>query len=97
MIADREEAELAEQLIADTVARHDIEPGMLALHADRGASMRSKPVAALLVDLDITKSHSRPYVSDDKDYASYCASFVRSGTDASTRRGSAGFVPGVVR
>ena len=69
LIADREEAELAEQLIADTVARHDIEPGMLTLHADRGASMRSKPVAALLVDLDIAKSHSRPYVSDDNPYS----------------------------
>ena len=69
LIADREDAELAEQLIADTVARHDIEPGMLTLHADRGTSMRSKPVAALLVDLDIAKSHSRPYVSDDNPYS----------------------------
>ena len=69
LIADREDAELAQQLIADTVARHDIEPGMLTLHADRGTSMRSKPVAALLVDLDIAKSHSRPYVSDDNPYS----------------------------
>jgi putative transposase len=69
LIAQRECAELAEQLIADTVARHDIEPGMLTLHADRGTSMRSKPVAALLVDLDITKSHSRPHVSDDNPYS----------------------------
>ena len=69
LIADREDAELAEQLIADTVARHDIEPGMLTLHADRGTSMRSKPVAALLVDLNIAKSHSRPYVSDDNPYS----------------------------
>lgn len=65
LIALRESAELAEQLIADTVARHTVLPGMLTLHADRGASMRSKPVAALLVDLDIAKSHSRPHVSDD--------------------------------
>ena len=69
LIAERECADLAEQLIADTVARHDIEPGMLTLHADRGASMRSKPVAALLVDLDIAKSHSRPHVSDDNPYS----------------------------
>ena len=80
LLAERESAELAEQLITDTVQRHDIEPGMLTLHADRGASMRSKPVAALLVDLDIAKSHSRPHVSDDKAYASYCTSFERSGT-----------------
>lgn len=60
LIAPRESAELAEQLIADTVARHDVLPGALTLHADRGTSMRSKPVAALLVDLDVAKSHSRP-------------------------------------
>ena len=69
LIAEREDSELAQQLIADSVARHDIEPGMLTLHADRGTSMRSKPVAALLVDLDIAKSHSRPYVSDDNPYS----------------------------
>ncbi len=69
LIADRESAQLAEQLIADTVSRHDVEPGMLTLHADRGTSMRSKPVAALLVDLDVAKSHSRPYVSDDNPFS----------------------------
>ena len=69
LIAERESAELAEQLIAETVSRHAIEPGGLTLHADRGSSMRSKPVAALLVDLDITRSHSRPHVSDDNPYS----------------------------
>jgi putative transposase len=69
LIAERESAELAQQLIADTVARHDVEPGMLTLHADRGAAMRSKPVASLLVDLDVAKSHSRPHVSDDNPYS----------------------------
>jgi putative transposase len=69
LVAERESAELAEQLIAQTVERQDVERGMLTLHADRGASMRSKPVAALLVDLDIAKSHSRPHVSDDNPYS----------------------------
>ena len=69
LLAERESAELAEQLIADSVSRHDVERGMLTLHADRGAAMRSKPVAALLVDLDIAKSHSRPHVSDDNPYS----------------------------
>lgn len=68
-IAARESAELAEQLIADTVAKHDIPPGTLTLHADRGTSMRSKPVAALLLDLQIAKSHSRPHVSDDNPFS----------------------------
>jgi putative transposase len=69
MVAPRESAELAQQLIAETVARHAVVPGRLTLHADRGASMRSKPVAALLVDLDIVKSHSRPHVSDDNPFS----------------------------
>ncbi|OTP76224.1 Mobile element protein [Caballeronia sordidicola] len=59
MIAPRETAELAEMLIADTVAGQNIEPGCLTLHADRGTSMRSKSVAALLVDLEVIKTHSR--------------------------------------
>ena len=69
MIAPRETAELAETLIADTVAKQNIEPGRLTLHADRGTSMRSKPVAALLVDLEVAKTHSRPHVSDDNPYS----------------------------
>jgi len=69
MIAYRETAELAEQLIADTLAKQNIEPGTLTLHADRGSSMRSKPVAALLLDLQVAKTHSRPHVSDDNPYS----------------------------
>lgn len=69
MIAQREAAELAEQLIADTAAKQQIAPGTLTLHADRGTSMRSKPVAALLVDLDIARTHSRPHVSDDNPFS----------------------------
>jgi len=69
MLAARESAELAEQFIADTIQKHNIEPGTLTLHADRGTSMRSKPVAALLIDLDVTKTHSRPHVSDDNPYS----------------------------
>jgi putative transposase len=69
LIAPRESAELAEQLIADTVEKENIPPGTLTLHADRGTSMRSKPVAALLIDLEIAKTHSRPHVSDDNPYS----------------------------
>ncbi|CUI06883.1 Mobile element protein [Janthinobacterium sp. CG23_2] len=69
MVAEQETAELAEQLIADTAAKEGIMPGTLTLHADRGSSMRSKPVATLLSDLGIVKSHSRPYVSDDNPYS----------------------------
>ena len=69
MVAPRESAQLAELLIADTVGKQNIAPGTLTLHADRGTSMRSKPVAALLVDLDVAKTHSRPHVSDDNPYS----------------------------
>jgi putative transposase len=69
MVAYRETAELAEQLIADTIGKQNIAPGTLTLHADRGTSMRSKPVAALLIDLDVAKTHSRPHVSDDNPYS----------------------------
>jgi transposase InsO family protein len=69
MVAEQETPELAEQLIADTAAKECIVPGTLILHADRGSSMRSRPVATLLCDLGIAKSHSMPYVSDDNPYS----------------------------
>ena len=69
MVAHRESAALAEKLIAETCRREGIEPGQLTLHADRGSSMTSKPVALLLADLGVTKTHSRPYVSDDNPFS----------------------------
>jgi putative transposase len=69
MLAARESAQLAKELIAATCEKERIVPGELTLHADRGSSMRSKPVAMLLVDLDVIKSHSRPHVSDDNPYS----------------------------
>ena len=69
MLAARESAELAQELIAATCAKEAIPPAQLTLHADRGTSMRSKPVALLLADLGVTKSHSRPHVSDDNPYS----------------------------
>ena len=69
MLAHRETAQLAEQLIADSVSKYDIAAGSLTLHADRGTSMRSKSVAALLIDLAVNKTHSRPHVSDDNPFS----------------------------
>ena len=69
MVAHRESAALAERLIADSCLKQGILPGQLTLHADRGSSMRSKTVAQLLADLGVTKTHSRPYVSDDNPYS----------------------------
>src|ERR1035438_3996403 len=52
-----------------TCAKHQIVPGQLTLHADRGSPMTSKPVAFLLADLGVTKTHSRPHVSDDNPFS----------------------------
>lgn len=65
----KESAVVAEQLIAQAVAQQQITRGQLTLHADRGSSMRSKPVAFLLADLGVTKTHSRPYTSADNPYS----------------------------
>jgi putative transposase len=69
MVAYRETAALAERLIAETVEREQSPTGQLTLHADRGSSMTSKPVAFLLADLGVTKTHSRPPVSNDNPYS----------------------------
>ena len=69
MVAYRESAELAKRLIEESCKKQNIQPGQLTLHADRGTSMRSKPVALLLADLGVTKTHSRPHVSDDNPFS----------------------------
>jgi putative transposase len=82
MVAPRESAALAEHLIRETCAKQGIAPGQLTLHADRGSSMQSKPVALLLADLGVTKTHSRPQVSNDNPFSEaqfktlkYCPQF----------------------
>jgi putative transposase len=69
MLTYRESAALAKRLIETTIEREAIEPGILTLHADRGAAMTSKPVAFLLAQLGVIKSHSRPHVSNDNPYS----------------------------
>ena len=69
MVATRESAVLAEKLIAATCDKQGITLGQLSIHADRGSSMTSKPVALLLADLGVTQSHSRPHVSNDNPYS----------------------------
>jgi putative transposase len=69
MLAHAENAKLAEALLADTAAKQHIIPGQLTIHADRGSPMTAKPVAFLLAELGVTKSHSRPHVSNDNPYS----------------------------
>jgi putative transposase len=69
MVAGGEAAALAERLLAEAIATQRIADGQLTVHADRGSSMTSKPVALLLADLGVTRSHSRPHVSNDNPYS----------------------------
>ena len=69
MIAEVESSDLAKQLIAETARKQSIQPDQLTLHADNGSPMTGKPLSQLLVDLGITKSHSRPHTSDDNPFS----------------------------
>jgi putative transposase len=81
-VAPTESGELAKELIADAVARHEVPPGQLTVHADRGSSMTSNPVVELLSFLGIGRTHSRPHVSNDNPFSEaqfktlkYCPAF----------------------
>lgn len=69
VVADAESKALAERFIRETCERQSIVPGQLTVHADRGSSMKSKPVALMLADLGVTKTHSRPQVSNDNPFS----------------------------
>ncbi len=69
MVSYRESAKLAERLIAESCRKQGISQGQLTIHADRGSSMTSKPVALLLADLGVIKTHSRPHVSNDNPFS----------------------------
>jgi transposase InsO family protein len=82
MLADAESTTLAKRLIDETCSKQGIVPGQLTIHADRGSSMKSHGVAMLLASLGITKTHSRPHVSNDNPYSEahfktlkYCPTF----------------------
>jgi putative transposase len=69
LVACQESATLAQRLIAQTCARQGIAEGSLTIHADHGSAMIAKSVALLLADLGVTKTHSRPHVSNDNPYS----------------------------
>jgi putative transposase len=69
LLAERESAALAERLLADTIVKQHVDRDQLTIHADNGSSMASKPVAFLLADLGVTKSHSRPHTSNHNPYS----------------------------
>lgn len=61
-----ESAVLAEEMMQEAFTVHGIPR---VVHADRGTSMTSKTVAALLTDLGVVRSHSRPRVSNDNPFS----------------------------
>jgi putative transposase len=69
LIAEGESAELAKELIGESCCKQQIERGQLTLHADRGPAMIAKSMAQLLIDLNVAKSHSRPYTPDDNPFS----------------------------
>jgi len=68
-VEEMESAALFTPLFEETIAKHDVQPGQLTLHADRGGPMKAKPTARLLADLGVTKSHGRPHTSNDNPFS----------------------------
>jgi putative transposase len=68
-VQHRENAQLAKALIGQAAEQQKVTQGQLTVHADRGPAMTSKPVAFLLADLGVLKSHNRPYTSTDNPYS----------------------------
>ena len=68
-VADAESATLFKPLFDDAIAKHNVPPGQLTLHADRGGPMKAKATALLLADLGVTRSHNRPHVSNDNPFS----------------------------
>jgi putative transposase len=68
-IADAESAILFKPLLLDAVTKHQVMPGQLTLHADRGGPMKAKATAFLLADLGVTRSHNRPHTANDNPFS----------------------------
>jgi putative transposase len=65
----RESAQLGKKLIEQTIERQNLDPTTLTVHADRGPGITSKAMTFLLAERGVTKTHSRPYVSNDNPYS----------------------------
>lgn len=88
MLAPHESAVLAERLIATACTRNGIHPGQLTVHANRGTAMTSKPVALLLAELGVSKTHSRPHVSNGNPYSEGHCKTLKCRPDFPARFGS---------
>jgi putative transposase len=88
LLAEREAAVLAGQLIAQSCERQGIRPGQLTVHADNGAPMKAKTTALLLADLGVTRTHSRPHVSNDNPFSESQFKTIKYRPDFPERFGS---------
>jgi putative transposase len=84
----RANATIAERFIEQTISEHQIVPGTLTIHADRGSEMTAQPVCELLERLAVTRSHSRPHVSDDNPYSESQYKTMKYAADFPDRFGS---------
>ena len=88
IISHRESAALYKRLLEETIEKQQIPPGQLTVHGDRGPTIKAKPVAQLLADLGVTKTHSRPYVSNDNPFSESQFKTMKYRPDFPRRSGS---------
>jgi putative transposase len=88
MVAHRESTDLARDLIEETCRKQEILPRTLTVHADNGSSMKSKTLGQLLIDLGVTKTHSRPHVSNDNPFSESAFKTLKYRPDYPGRFGS---------
>ena len=69
MVAERENGDLASSFLRQTMSLRGIEPKGLTIHSDRGSPMTCKTTTQMLATLGVTKSLSRPHVSDDNAFS----------------------------
>lgn len=80
-VETRESEECAQRLFTTAIACEAVDPRQLTVHADRGSSMTSQTLAQLFADLGVTKSHSRPHVSNDNPYSEAQFKTLKYGAD----------------
>lgn len=81
MVAERENSALSKQLFSEAIARHEVEPGSIIVHSDRGAPMTALGFTDLLAELGVDRSLSRPRVSNDNAYSESCFKTVKQQPD----------------
>jgi putative transposase len=69
LIADKQSGDYAQQLLAASFKRFQLQPDQLIVHSDNGGPMTAKPLDWLFSELGIRQSLSRPHVANDNPHA----------------------------